>query len=105
MLSDDSALEVTEFTVDPGNHAAFAAAMRQALPILDRQQGALSIRFGKTVEAGETFFLIVEWRRLEDHTEGFRGSADFDAFVGYFRGLLRGPARVTHVAPAVSGRG
>ena len=29
------------------------------------------------MERPDTFLLLVEWERLEDHTEGFRGSAAY----------------------------
>lgn len=93
------AIEITEFTISPEQGDRFERALREALPILDRQPGLVRREFGRTLEGRDAFFLLVEWRSLADHVDRFRGSADFAAFTGYFRPLLAKPSRVVHIEP------
>lgn len=79
--------------------AAGAGVLGTSLATLSqRTGGALSARAPlRYPEDEDTFFLLVEWRDLTDHTEKFRNSADFDHFVQPLRRLLREPARVHHI--------
>lgn len=95
-----AAIEITEFTVASGQTDRFEQAMREVLPILDRQPGVVRRLFGRTVEERDGFFLLVEWRSLGDHVDRFRGSADFKAFTSQFRSLLASPSRVVHIEPS-----
>ena len=91
------AIEVTEFVPRGGEAAQFEAAFQHALPVLTRQHGVRRIWFGAVVEGTGSFLLLVEWVSLADHVERFRGSDDFDEFVGHFRSLLDSPAKVLHI--------
>ena len=92
-----TAVEITEFVPKAGMAEQFNAAFCRALPILARQQGVLANWFGPTIEDTGSFFLVVEWASLKDHTEKFRGSADFEAFVDQFRPLLHRLSKVVHI--------
>ena len=97
-------VEITCFDVRKGSESAFQAALVSVLPILTRQRGHISHRFGPSVERPERFWLIVDWETLEDHIAGFQKSADFQIFVGAFRPLLATPAVVAHFrSPAQGG--
>lgn len=39
--------------------------------------GFRSLRLSRCVEHESTYLLLVEWDRLEDHTEGFRTSPEY----------------------------
>ncbi|MBA3831138.1 MAG: antibiotic biosynthesis monooxygenase [Chthoniobacterales bacterium] len=91
-----AAIEVTTFQVREGSESAFHRGLTNALPILMRQQGYLGHKFGASIEQPGEFWLIVNWQRLEDHTEGFRESAEFQDFVGAFSPFLAKPAAVSH---------
>jgi len=67
-------LEMAVLNVKPGEAAAFAAAMAQARPLIAMTPGFRSIAVRPCLETADRFLLLVEWERLEDHTEGFRGS-------------------------------
>ena len=90
------AIEVTMFEVRAGSQNDFRDGLTSVLPILTAQQGYLSHEFGASVEEPTQFWLIVRWKTLEDHTEGFRNSATFEEFVGAFRTFLAKPAEVAH---------
>ncbi len=92
-------IEITSFEVREGSARAFELGLTNALPIVARQRGYIEHEHGASIEKPEQFWLIVRWERLEDHTEGFRGSADFETFVGALRQFLAKPATVAHFAP------
>jgi heme-degrading monooxygenase HmoA len=63
--------------VRPGQTAEFMRAMEQAKAIIAASPGFISLRVSRCVEQPDSFLLLVEWETLEDHTEGFRGSAAY----------------------------
>ena len=71
-------LEHALLDVRPGQTAAFEAAFAEAKSIISSVPGFLSLRLERCIERRERYLLLVEWERLEDHTEGFRGSAKYE---------------------------
>ncbi|MBH0780265.1 antibiotic biosynthesis monooxygenase family protein [Nocardia bovistercoris] len=63
--------------VAPDRGAEFEAAFAAARPLIEATPGFRSLSLSRCVEAPGTYLLLVEWDRLEDHTEGFRGSARY----------------------------
>jgi heme-degrading monooxygenase HmoA len=70
-------LELAVLQVVPGRADEFQRAFRQAEPILAAAVGHLGHELHRCVEDANRFLLLVRWRRLEDHTRGFRGSPDY----------------------------
>ena len=70
-------LEHALLPVRRGQEEEFEAAFAQAQPLIERQPGFRSLTLSRCLERPGTYLLLVEWERLEDHTEGFRGSADY----------------------------
>ena len=70
-------LEVAILNVRDGETGAFEAAFREASGISAAMPGHVSHELRPCIEAGGRYLLLVHWRRLEDHTEGFRKSADY----------------------------
>jgi heme-degrading monooxygenase HmoA len=60
-----------------GQEDAFVQAMEKAKSLIAASPGFVSLRVERCVERSSAFLLLVEWDRLEDHTEGFRGSAAY----------------------------
>lgn len=80
-------LEQAVLTITPGREADFEQAFSTAKSVIAASPGCLSIRLSRGVEHASTYLLLVEWERLEDHTEVFRGSDAFPewrALVGPF---------------------
>jgi heme-degrading monooxygenase HmoA len=67
-------LEVAILNVRPGQGAAFAAAFRQASPIIASMPGYVGHELQCCLEVRDKYVLLVRWETLEDHTVGFRGS-------------------------------
>ena len=61
----------------PRREQEFVESMERAKAIVAASPGFVSLRVERCVERPSCFLLLVEWERLEDHTEGFRGSAAY----------------------------
>ena len=72
MITEHALLEVIA-----GQEGAFLEAMEKAKTLIAASPGFVSLRVERCVERPGCFLLLVEWERLEDHTEGFRGSAAY----------------------------
>jgi heme-degrading monooxygenase HmoA len=70
-------LEHALLPVLPGREADFEAAFGRAKSILASMPGFRGLTLSRCVERPATYLLLVEWDRIEDHTEGFRGSAQY----------------------------
>jgi heme-degrading monooxygenase HmoA len=73
VITEHALLEVI-----PGQEDVFIDAMRRARVLIAANPGFVSLRVERGVERPSCFLLLVEWERLEDHTEGFRGSAAYE---------------------------
>jgi heme-degrading monooxygenase HmoA len=70
-------LEVAILNVRPGQGATFEAVFRQASPIIGSMPGYLGHELQRCLEVEDKYVLLVRWETLEDHTVGFRGSAQY----------------------------
>jgi heme-degrading monooxygenase HmoA len=70
-------LEHALLPVRPGQEAAFEAAFADARAIIAAMPGFGSLTLSRCLERPGTYLLLVEWERLEDHTDGFRGSPEY----------------------------
>jgi heme-degrading monooxygenase HmoA len=72
VITEHALLEVI-----PGREAEFIEAMERAKALIAASPGFAALRVERGVERPSCFLLLVEWERLEDHTEGFRGSSTY----------------------------
>lgn len=70
-------LEVAVLNIRPGQEDAFEQAFRQARTIIAGSPGCLSHELQRCLEHPGQYILLVRWRALEDHTEGFRQSEPY----------------------------
>jgi heme-degrading monooxygenase HmoA len=76
-----AALVITEqapLDVKPGREADFEHAFDEAKAIIAAMPGFLSLELHRCIETPNRYLLLVRWERLEDHTEGFRGSPMYE---------------------------
>jgi heme-degrading monooxygenase HmoA len=73
VITEHAVLEVI-----PGQEQAFVDAMGTAKALIAASPGFVSLRVERCIERPSCFLLLVEWETLEDHTEGFRGSAAYE---------------------------
>ena len=71
-------LEHAVLQVIAGRQAEFTEAFDEARPIIENAPGFHSLWLLPCVEDESRFLLLVEWERMEDHTDGFRHSAGYD---------------------------
>ena len=73
-------LEVAHLDVREGETEAFEAAFAEARGIIVTMPGYRWHQLQRCVEDANRYLLLVSWERLEDHTEGFRGSPAYQAW-------------------------
>ncbi len=81
-------LELADFSIQPGQNAAFEAAMTLGLTtVIAHANGFEGYKLNHGIENPNRYVLQIFWTTLEDHTVGFRGSpafAQWRAIVGPF---------------------
>ncbi len=81
-------LEIADIRIQPGQQAAFDAAIRHGLTsVVSRARGYRGWKVNHSIETPERYVLMIFWETLEDHTVHFRGGALFTewrAIVGPF---------------------
>ncbi|MCB8942740.1 MAG: antibiotic biosynthesis monooxygenase [Ardenticatenaceae bacterium] len=70
-------LEVAHLNVIPSQTQAFEAAFAQAQTIIAAMPGYISHQLQRCLETPHRYILLVHWQTLADHTEGFRGSPQY----------------------------
>ena len=70
-------LEVAMLNIKPNLAPEFEAAFRQASKIISSMNGYIEHELQKSLEQPDKYVLLVKWETLEDHTIGFRGSAQY----------------------------
>jgi len=70
-------LEVAVLDVVPGQETEFQASFARAQNIISSMPGYISHNLRRCIEKPSRYILLVHWEKLEDHTVGFRGSAQY----------------------------
>lgn len=93
-------LEHALLDVVPGREEDFEAAFHEAREIIVQQPGFLWLRLERCLERPSRYLLLVEWERLEDHTEGFRRSAAYERWRELLHHFYDPMPEVTHFVGA-----
>jgi heme-degrading monooxygenase HmoA len=70
-------LELAILDVKPGQSQDFEIAFSEAQTIIVSMKGYVNHQLQKCLENEHRYLLLVNWETLEDHTLGFRGSAEY----------------------------
>ncbi len=70
-------LEVAVLNIKSGQTEDFEKAFLEAQQIIAAIPGYLSHELQHCIENDHQYILLVRWKTLEDHTVGFRGSAEY----------------------------
>jgi heme-degrading monooxygenase HmoA len=73
-------LEHAVLNVISGEEQRFEGTFDRAKSIIGSMPGFRSLRLERCIETPSRYLLLVEWERIEDHTEGFRGSPQYEEF-------------------------
>ena len=70
-------LEVAILNIIPGQEDEFINAFSKAQGIISKMAGYISHQLKACIENSSRYILLVEWKTLTDHTEGFRQSKEY----------------------------
>jgi heme-degrading monooxygenase HmoA len=70
-------LEAVTLHIRPGESSDFESAFKKAQSIIASMHGYISHELQRCLEVKDQYLLLVRWQTIEDHTQGFRNSAQF----------------------------
>ena len=70
-------LELAVLDIVPGRTEAFEQAFAEAKSIIAGMPGFMGLELQRSIEQPNRYLLLARWRAREDHTEGFRKSAEY----------------------------
>ena len=73
-------LEAAILDVSAGQENAFHRDFEKAQQIISAMPGYIDHRLSRCMEKPNRYLLLVHWETLEDHTIGFRGSAEYQTW-------------------------
>ena len=95
-------LEIAQIDVTPGMEDEFEAGVTKAAPIFRRAKGCKGMELQRGIEQPGRYRLFVKWETVENHTDDFRGSADFQEWQAGGHCFAQAP-QVEHTREAVKG--
>jgi heme-degrading monooxygenase HmoA len=87
--------------VKPDQHAAFEAALKQAVPLIAASEGFLGIEVLPCIETPGRYLLLVKWESVEAHEVGFRGSDRYQQWKALLHGFYEPFPVVQHYGASV----
>ena len=96
-------LEIAQIEVKDGMERAFEEGVAKAEPLFRRAKGCGGFELQRSVEHPTRYRLFVRWNTIENHTEDFRGSADFQEWRGLVGHCFASPPQVEHMRVVVGG--
>jgi heme-degrading monooxygenase HmoA len=73
-------LEVAVLNIKPGMNQQFETAFVEASQVIASMKGYISHDLQKCLESENQYLLLVNWQTIEDHTVGFRQSAEYQTW-------------------------
>jgi heme-degrading monooxygenase HmoA len=89
-------LEMAILDVRPGEEGDFESVFREAQRIISSMRGYLRHELQRCIETPGRYLLLVWWETLEDHTEGFRGSPEYERWKQLLHHFYEPFPRVEH---------
>ena len=97
-------LEIALFDIVPGQEPDFEHAFNKARELIALARGYLSHELLRSHETPSQYTLLVRWQRIEDHTEGFRGSPLYTQWRALLSPYFQHPPKVGHYLPQANAR-
>ncbi|MGO9558857.1 MAG: antibiotic biosynthesis monooxygenase family protein [Acidimicrobiales bacterium] len=97
-------LEHAVLEVKPAETEAFATAFATAIPIIAASPGCRAVRLEHCVEQANRYLLLVEWDSLEAHTQGFRGSPEYEEWRALLHHFYDPMPTVEHYETVISSK-
>ena len=92
-------LEVAILDVLPGRSAEFETAFARSQHIISAMPGYLSHELRSCLEVDNRYILLVNWESVEAHTEGFRGSPQYQEWKALLHHFYDPFPEVNHYLP------
>ena len=89
-------LEVAILSVIPGQEETFMDVFSEAQHILEKMRGYLGHELQRCLEKKEDFLLFVHWDKIENHTQGFHQSAEYQEWKNLLHHFYQPFPRVNH---------
>lgn len=96
MITEQAILQVRE-----GQSPAFAAALKEAVPLIAATPGFRGIEVLPCCEKPGQFLLLVRWDSIEDHEQGFRGSDRYQQWKALLHRFYDPFPAVLHFGPSL----
>ena len=90
-------LELADFSIHPGQNAAFEEAIQRGLAAVAAEaRGFEGFKVNRCIENPQRYVLQIFWTTLENHTVDFRESAAFVAWRAIVGPFFAAPPVVQH---------
>jgi heme-degrading monooxygenase HmoA len=94
-------LEHAVLDVISGEEQSLEHAFAEAKSIIASMPGFRSLALHRCIEQPTRYLLLVEWERLEDHTEGFRSSREYETWRALLHHFYEPFPVVQHYEPLI----
>lgn len=94
-------IEHVHLTIRPDQSQAFEVAFKQAKAFIYPMSGLNALQLIKNIEDEHRYILLVFWDKLEDHTEGFRKSAEYQQWKALLHPFYDPIPTVEYYAPCM----
>jgi heme-degrading monooxygenase HmoA len=94
-------LEHAVLDVISGEEQSLEHAFAEAKSIIASMPGFRSFALHRCIEQPTRYLLLVEWERLEDHTEGFRSSRQYETWRDLLHHFYEPFPVVEHYEPLI----
>ena len=101
-MREEPVLEVALLDVRTGQEPAFEDAFRKAQAIIASMPGYRSHELQRCVERANRYVLLVRWDTLEAHTQGFRGSPQYQQWKALLHHFYDPFPVVEHYVPVAA---
>jgi heme-degrading monooxygenase HmoA len=91
--------EIAVLNIKENQSKLFETAFVKAQPIISSMKGYIQHELLKCMEAEDKYLLIVQWQTLEDHTEGFRKSVEYNEWKNLLHHFYEPFPVVEHYKP------
>jgi quinol monooxygenase YgiN len=95
--------EIAQIDVKPGMESEFESGVKNAAPVFKRAKGCHGMALERSIEKPGRYRLFVKWATVENHTNDFRGSPDFQEWRKLVAHCFASPPEVEHVTQVVHG--
>ena len=79
--------EQAVWDIKAGREEEFAGMIHEATQLIAQIQGFVSVDILRCIETPSRFLLLIKWERLEDHTETFRNSPQYQDWRAALDGI------------------